>query len=49
MAEQQRNRHFRRARFERQKREAIQKEQTERCYKQYSPPQIRYCNDLVKP
>lgn len=49
MAQTTRNAAWKRKRFERQRREAIEREQIERCYKQHTPPQIRYCNDVVKP
>jgi pyoverdine/dityrosine biosynthesis protein Dit1 len=38
----------RRQRWERQRREAIKNEQIERCYKQYTPPQIKALQDEQK-
>lgn len=35
----ERNENFRRTRWERQKREAIKREQVERCYRQHETPQ----------
>lgn len=39
----------RRARWERQRREAIKREQVERCYKQHIPPQIATAQHRQEP